>query len=470
MRHRSKEHTAWTQDSRDEAVVRGEKRNRVGMRLSRPGLSLAALSCAVSLVLAGCDPTTAPGPGGSVEAWAARHSAAIVVMGTGDPAIDIPAVQSGVDQGGTVILKGHFSFTGTPTQAVAPLLVTGGYPAAAEVLVSKAVSIVGEGDEDDEMTTIEGGTIPFYVDAPGQEVTISRLRFVRPTSDAILVHAASGLDLAFNRVEGLVPFAGVSEGIGINTSGAPPTPSSPGDPQNVSGTVLIQHNHIDATGGTAQDNTLGITIFSVGVTGAEVEVHVVGNRISNTTETAINLRRVGGRADIEGNVIRTGSVAGGAARDQAIRVANLGTYRISNNRIDCGWVNADAEGIGVFSQFADWPIEGATVEHNEVSMTAPEGTVFGNFSAGIAVFGFAQQNVVRHNTLRGRAGAGVAIPVFPLPPKAPAAPQDNAFLRNRFEDFVPSVADFFVGEHALHTLIVGPGTVVDLGDGTILRQ
>jgi hypothetical protein len=35
---------------------------------------------------------------------------AIAVVGTGDPKVDIPAVQAAVARGGQVVLKGHFSF------------------------------------------------------------------------------------------------------------------------------------------------------------------------------------------------------------------------------------------------------------------------------------------------------------------------------------------------------------------------
>src|SRR6516165_6414868 len=50
-----------------------------------------------------------------VLAWAASAGAKTVVVGTGDPDIDVPAVQAAVDQGGNVILKGHFSFDRPPT-------------------------------------------------------------------------------------------------------------------------------------------------------------------------------------------------------------------------------------------------------------------------------------------------------------------------------------------------------------------
>jgi hypothetical protein len=166
-------------------------------------------------------------------------------------------------------------------------------------------------------------------------------------------------------------------------------------------------------------------------------------------------------------VITTGSVVGGPTdRAQAIRVANIGSYLIAHNSIDCGWPSTNAEGIGVFSQFAAWPMEGAIVVDNDVNMSVPKGTVFSDFSAGIGVFGFAQGNVVLGNRIRGRARAALSIPVFPLPPQAPAAPTNNAFVLNRFNDFEPSVADISVG--AMNTLIVGGGTVEDHGVGTII--
>ena len=87
-----------------------------------------------------------------------------VVVGTGNPDVDVPAVQAAVDQGGEIILKGHFSFDKPPTQPseFPGYMVT--------ILVSKAVAISGARDEDGrmreedgEMTSIEAGTVPFYV-------------------------------------------------------------------------------------------------------------------------------------------------------------------------------------------------------------------------------------------------------------------------------------------------------------------
>jgi hypothetical protein len=398
-----------------------------------------------------------------VLAWAANAVAQTVVVGTGNPDIDVPAVQVAIDKGGQVILKGHFSFNRPPT--IVPALP--GFPLAT-ILVSKSVEILGTQDE--ETATIEGGTEPFEVEARGSDVTIEGLRFIDPKGGAINVLAASGLVIASNKIEGVEPLPNpFNTGIGINTSTFP-TPTQPGHPDWVSGTLVIMNNDIDMAGGTSVDNTLGITIFSVGVTGAEVQAYVSGNKIRNTTEPAINFRRVVGQAYIERNVVATGSVVATAPRPQAIRVVNSGSYLIAHNSIDCEWAPADAEGIGVFSQFAAWPMERAIVVDNDVTMSAPEGTVFGNFSAAIGVYGFATGNVVLNNRIRGRARVALSEPLFPLPPQASAATANNAFVLNRFDDFEPSVADVFVDVNVANTYIVGPGTIEDDGIGTIIVQ
>jgi hypothetical protein len=397
----------------------------------------------------------------TVLAWAASAAAQTVVVGTGDPDTDVKAVQAAVDQGGEVTLKGHFSFNRAPTVPTATAFVGG----LATVLVSKGVAISGTQNEDGEMATIEGGTTPFYVEAPGARVTIQGLRFIRPRGDAIFVYAVSGLVIASCKIEGLEPLLGGGEGIDIVTSPGIPMPTNPGKPENVSGTLVIADNDIDLAGGTALDLTVGVLIFSVGVPGAEVEAYVSGNKIRNTTEPAINFRRADGRVYVERNMITTGSVSSQKAPGpEAIRVANIGSYLIAHNSIDCGWADAEAKGIGVFSQLADWPMERASVVDNDVNMEAPEGTVFGPLSAGINIRGFAQGNVVLNNRVRGRARAALSVDVF-----KGGIPDNNALVLNRFDDFEASVADVFVGDLVTNTRIVGPGTIEDHGIGTVIE-
>lgn len=397
----------------------------------------------------------------TLDRGGAEWEPATTITGTGDPAIDVAAVQAAVDQGGRVVLKGHFSFEATPSAAIAPDLPPA-LPQKAEVKITKSVTISGPGDDEDEMTTIDGGTLPFYIEAPGQAVTIRGLRFIRPISHAILVFAVRGLEITSTRVEGLRTFKpNVNGVIGIYTVGGIPNPANPGKPGNVAGDLVIADNDFDVAGGTTAENVLGITVFSVGDSEAPVHVRVSRNRIRNTTEPAINFRRVVGQVTIDHNVLNTGAIGVPDARSQVIRVANLGSYVIAHNAIDCAWAGvADAEGIGVFSQISAWPIEHATVEHNRVTMSPSQGTTLGPFSAAIGVYGFANANVVRYNVIRGVAQAGIAMPVFPLTPPV-ASPRDNALVRNNFRQFTPTLADIFVGANAVNTLIVGRGSVVD---------
>src|SRR5215471_15552360 len=388
---------------------------------------------------------------------------ATVVIGTGNPAVDVPAVQAAVNLGGEVLLRGHLSFDRPPTIPTALQAV--GIPLAkATILISKAVAISGARD-----VSIEAGTIPFFVNAPGTTVTIQRVHFVRPTKSAVLVYAVSGLVIASCRIEGIVPLPNVaSSGIGISASDMAviPTPSQPGHPENITGRILIADNDLDLAGGTAFDNVLGITTFSAGQSpDREVDLYISGNRIRNITEPGINLRRIGGRAHVEGNVITTGPVSSQKIpRPEAIRVANIGSYVIAHNVIDCQWPDPDAIGIGVFSPIADWPIADALVVDNDVAMSPPEGVVFGDFSAGIDIRGFAHGNIVANNIIRGRARAAVAVDVF-----NGRIPSNTRFVLNRFDDFDASVAGVIVGNGASDTLIFGrKGTVNDYGLNTVI--
>ena len=421
---------------------------------------LAGLAGATSLLLASCEPATAPAPLGGVKVSSTSELAAEQapeIVGTGDPAIDIPAVQAAVDKGGYIVLKGRFSFRSPPT-VVVPLA---GYPLAT-ILVSKPVTITGTRENESEMTTIDGGSIPFFVSALGARVSIQRLRFVRPVSDAVLAYAVSGLDIVKCRIEGVEPFQHAGDGIGINTSGNTPTPSRPGKPEKVSGALRVTGNDIDVRG-TATDNTLGIVVFSVGTAGTPVQLLVSGNTITNSTERAINLYQVVGEAIVDRNIITTSETAGvatGIAPD-AIHITGSGLYRVTRNSVHSRW--AKGAGIRVHSQFAAWPIAHAVVENNDVYMDAPAGTVFGTNSAGIDIWGNAQENVVRQNTIRGRARAALAVNVF-----NGSAPVNNAFINNRLRGFEASLADVFVGPGAIGTRIVGRGRVDDHGIGTII--
>jgi hypothetical protein len=334
------------------------------------------------------------------------------------------------------------------------------------VLVSKAVAISGaRGDHDDdgELTSIQAGQIPFYVEAPGAHVSIQGLRFIRPKKAAVLVYAVSGLVIASCKIEGAVPVDHGSAGIGIQTSPGPPTPMNPGKPENVSGTLFIVNNVIDVAGGTALDHALGVIMYSVGVPGAQVDVHISGNTISNANARNINLYQIDGRAHIERNVITTSTILGdesvafGRGVD-VIHVTGTGSYLVAGNSVHNRW--AAATGIRVQGQKAEWPIKGAVVVDNDINMDAPEGTVFDANSTAIDVLGNAQDNVILNNRIRGRARAALGVAINGL------VATNNHFILNCLTHFEASFADVVVGPGVMNTLIVGQGTVNDQGVGT----
>lgn len=383
----------------------------------------------------------------------------VVVTGTGNPAVDVPAVQAAVDRADSVILKGLFSFNTSPTNPVAPALGAAFYPPAAEILVRKAVTISGVRDANGDKPTIEGGTIPFYVDARHSSVTIRGLHFVRPIGSAVVVYAVRGLEISDCRFERLVRFGDGSIlgalAIGIDTRGGIPMPASPGSPENISGHLVIAHNDIDAVGGAAHDVTAGVLVFSVGQRpDREVDLDIIGNEIRNATAGTINIRRVSGRVRVLGNTLST-SVQAETGTD-AVRLVNTGSYLMANNRIESN--QPDGIGIAVFSQFAEWPMEHAVIEDNDVVMSPVPGAVFGDSSAGINIRGFAYNNVVRHNTIRGRARAALSEYVF-----RGGVPADNELIDNAFENFHGALSDIFVGGGVLRSRIVGPGSVVSAG-------
>jgi hypothetical protein len=399
----------------------------------------------------------------SVAAFAGTVAAQpVVVVGTGDPNHDVPAVQAAVDHGGRLVLMGHFSFdrpATTPAGATVSRMVT----------VSKNILISGSPDGTGDMTTIQGGEWPFFVDAVDAHVAIRGLHFIQPKAGAIWVYAVAGLAITGCRIENIVPSAEfaaeaaqagpVSTAIFVGADPHPPSATQLGKPENFSGTLAILNNDIDV-GAPSGPQTLGIVMFSVGRSpDKEVDIQVSGNNIRNSTEPAINFRVVGGRAYAERNVIVTG-VTGGS---DAIRVVGSGSYLIAHNSVDCGWANGAATGIHVFAQ-AFAPEASAIVVDNDVTMWAPEGTVFGASSAGIQIRGFAQGNSVLNNRIRGRAR--VALAVIDL---NGGIPGNNSFVANDLDSFQSSLADVFVDAGATNTFVIGRQALVeDHGSGTVV--
>jgi hypothetical protein len=395
---------------------------------------------------------------------------AIVVTGTGDAKLDVPAVQAAVDRGGQVILVGHFSFDMPPTKpagAAYPRMVT----------VSKQVVISANRDEHGEMPVILGGFFPFFIDVPNSRVSIQGLRFVRPKGGAIWSYSVRGLMIADCRVEGVEPSAKlagyggirhpVAAAIFVGSNPIPPRAGLPDQSENTSGGLSILNNDIDV-GGTDGDQTLAICVFAVGKSpGKKANVHILGNKIRNITERAIAVNEVGGRVRIDRNAITTGFVTGpsNGIQPDVIHAVGSGQYFIANNSIVSEW----ATGAGIRVQGSAWSPEAhALVVDNDITMSAPEDTIFGTNSAGIEIRGLAHGNAVRNNRIRGRARAALAVVG-----RNGVLPRKNAFLSNDLKDFQASLTSVFVDAGVTNTLIDGhemPGDDHGVGNEINIRK
>lgn len=391
-----------------------------------------------------------------LSATAMMAAAQTVVTGTGDPNVDVPAVQAALNVGGDVRLVGTFSFDRPPVND-------------RTVVISKAVSVTGAADEQGGRATILGGWRAFEVNAPGARVSIEGIRFVGPELFAIEGKGGvRGLRIANCKFEGVRPRNRPPNGF---VAGA--ISIFPSNRALIMGDVTLLDNEIDV-GGSATERTYGILVLSVGTASDPADVQIAGNRVANVTGHGIDLRQLAGRAAVERNEIRAGAVGGQqvALADvfvNGIRVLGTGSYLVRHNRVECGFENA--AGIRLQGNSTAQPLTGATVESNEIVMTFPEGAVPGGQSAGIEIRRAASGNAVLHNRITGRARAAVSLVSDPTTPAgAFLTPASNTFVGNNLSNFLSTLADVFVGPRVTATTVVGGGgSVADLGADTLMK-
>ena len=362
----------------------------------------------------------------------ARECPALVV-GTNNPANDVSNVQQAVDGCGTVLLQGRFSFAGMSTGE--PLRV---------VTLRRSVSVVGQFDDQRRMPQIVGGTTPLLVEAPGEVVRISGLRFVRPVSRAMHVGAAMEAVVANCVIEGVEPVTIGAAAFGIVVGGN--RFDAPINRLVVAGNTIVAGEPVEVGIILAQ---LSRAVGSISIRRNEIRAKVHG----------IDLRDVRGYAQVDHNRItiansdRTGDwetnqLVGG------IRCLGEGACSILGNRIESHHPNSS----GVRLQGT----AGAIVEDNTIQMTPPGESTPGAQSSGVQLIPDLQ-DAKRNLVGRNRVG-GVARTAFSV------SGPDNVLVLNRHPGFAPSFVDTEIGEGALRTVVVGEdGSISDLGTGSVVR-
>lgn len=231
-----------------------------------------------------------------------------VVMGKGDPKVDVMAVQEAVDKGGTVLLKGRFNFG-----------------QKGRVNIKNDIEIMGEGDSKGRhLTKIMGGFWTFHsplpstelpLPGPGPKIKIENIHFDGAVWTPIHFPYASGAEISGNKITNVQPFGIplkwkggdkllVSAGVLLGTHFAHKEKILPGA---VTGHLIVENNKIDLKCKNPKI-TLGHAIFFPRTWGATIEIK--SNRIRsasrNSIETLDNYLDEEGRGSVviaENNVV-----------------------------------------------------------------------------------------------------------------------------------------------------------------------
>lgn len=203
------------------------------------------------------------------------------VVGQNNSAVDIQAVQTAVDQGGTVLLKGTFDFGDKGS-----------------VTIGRDVRIIGEQDSQGiPITKVKGGFQAFFSplpaqlppQVPGPKITIQRIHFDGTKAHPIYIAYCSGAIIAGNKITNVQPIAAtpeinVSVGIMVGTNWIQPRATRKYQPGAITGVVIIENNDLDMANDTPV-KTLGQGIFVHWATG--ITLQISGNTVKNCSRNSI---------------------------------------------------------------------------------------------------------------------------------------------------------------------------------------
>ena len=210
-----------------------------------------------------------------------------VVVGKGDPAYDVKAVQDAVDKGGKVLLKGTFDFG-----------------EKGRVNIKNDVEIFGEVNErGDPVTKIKGGFWSFHSplpsqlppQAPGPKITIQGIHFDGALYGPIHLAYSSGAAIKANKITNVrpdlpsVPVFGKQgiyrqQGIVFCPLYALPKEKRRYQPGAITGCIMVTDNDIDLTC-EEPEKTLAQGVVLIQTTGANIQI--LRNRVVNCSKNSI---------------------------------------------------------------------------------------------------------------------------------------------------------------------------------------
>ncbi len=408
-------------------------------------------------------------------------SAQTVVTGANDPLVDVPAVQTAVDGGGSVLLVGTFDFG------------EGG-----RVLVTRDVDVGGErGAAGDLRTTIRRGEWSFHTPYPavmppqvaGPVVSIHDLHFVESRGSAIHLAYSGGCSLHHNVVERMRPrrngavFDRSAIVVGPSILGG--TPNTTFVPLLVSGDIAITDNVLDVGvqngDGTTTGNMRGTGMFVAWYVGADVRIE--RNVVHENTRTGLAI--LDGKADGEGrgSVVIADNTVVSTVRDGFI--GNLGPRAPVG--IVTGFNNTAAQGIPLPPELPMIPalITGNTIElhgktalgianiwngavltENAIILHADAGSTTSRADTSGGILAATSDQILMHNRFAGEACNAIRLGGN----TEGLERRYNVAMANHVEGFQPFVGGFTKcaaywlepGEHD-DTVVGDAGTAIDDG-------
>ena len=404
-------------------------------------------------------------------------AATSTVVGTGDPLIDVPAVQSAADAGGVVQLRGTFDFGVNG-------LVELGRNGNDVALIGEEPTASGETDpvtktRDRQWPTVirNGGSTdlrphrgPLYCDTEVR-IAISDVHIEEPLSSGIYIGKASYAIVSNCLITNLLATELMSDAhpgllfaIGIRVDGR----------TGGIGDVVISDSvlNLNQDGAHNEGVRSGINILST----QDCSVEVTGTVIQNYAHLGI-LNYNAGFTRISNNRILTGAYyperevpdigmagAQGLGRGKGIAVdwydrdlfdGRLGSSYVTGNAIQCAHPTGD--GISLNNHRGNPIQEGSShlISHNVISV---EGC-----RSGIALSGFCRNGAFTHNSIAGTASYGIRVDA--LEHRA----QDNVFQGNDIHALSAEIADAYLSKGADNNVLVGDGgDVVDEGDNNTI--
>ena len=383
-----------------------------------------------------------------------------VVVGQGNPSIDVPAVQAAVDQGGSVLLVGTFDFGDT-----------------GRVVLSKDVAISGEADSSGApTTTVIGGDWTFFSPLPatlppseaGPKIRIQSIHFRQPLGPPIHLAYCGGANIRGNKVTEIRkrPFTTFFRRAGVLIGPRDAAVTTTIFRHLVTGSIKVTDNEVDLAG---PDPTItsGEGIFVNLTDGAEV--YVARNTVTNCTRNCVDIldNRLDsegrGSVVIENNTLITGvtgipiptpgtpnGIVTGFNFNPALMndPAAVAPILVSDNHVEVrGQEFSGSSGIVVLAGFSH--VEGNTIVINSAT------------GIGIGVLIRGTDGAVLRNRI---LGGGVNAIRFDAPAGLFTGAINTVAVGNNISGFAASQADYLFRAGSRGNIVVGnSGTALDLG-------